>query len=43
MNRFTLTIALFLGLAACTGCGDDASSNDASAQVDAGYDGDSQD
>jgi hypothetical protein len=43
MTRFTLTIALFFGLAACNGCGDDASSNDGSAQVDAGYDGASQD
>jgi len=41
MTRFTLTIALFFGLAAC---GDDVSNNDGSAQVvDAGYDGDSQD
>jgi len=50
MNRFTFIAALFLGLAACTGCGDDASSNDGSAQVDgdssnndAGHDGDSND
>jgi hypothetical protein len=43
MIRFTLTIALFLGLAACNGC-DSSSSSDGSAQAqDAGYDGDSQD
>ena len=43
MTRFIFIAALFLGVAACSGCGDDASNNDASAQVDDGYDGDTQD
>ena len=44
MTRFTLTIALFFGLAACNGCGDDASNKDGSAQAqDAGSDGGEQD
>jgi hypothetical protein len=46
MTRFTLTIAaLFLSLAACTGCGDDSSNKDGSASVSDGgnNDGDSQD
>jgi len=43
MTRFTIIAAFFLSLAACTGCGDDASSSDASAQADAGYDGGAQD
>jgi hypothetical protein len=44
MTRFTLTLALFFGLTACTGCGDDSSNKDGSAVAqDAGYDGDSQD
>ena len=36
MTRFTFVIALFLGIAACNGCGDDASNNDGSAQVQDG-------
>ena len=36
MTRFTFVIALFLGITACDGCGDDASNNDASAVLDAG-------
>jgi hypothetical protein len=44
MTRFTFIAALFLSLAACTGCGDDASNKDGSATAqDAGYDGDTQD
>jgi len=45
MARFTFVIALFFGIAACNGCGDDASNNDGSASVSDGgnNDGDSQD
>lgn len=44
MIRFTFALVCFLGISACSGCGDDAVGNDAGVELDAGSnDGGDQD